>query len=409
MAEAEPHQFKLVSLAQIQIGRWEQPRHHFHHDALEELTESVRHYGILQPILVRPIDCPNVKYELVAGERRFRAAMAAGLDRVPVIIRWLDDLEAATLSLVENLQREDLNAIEETRGIVRLLSLHLQLSWEATVSFLVRMAKEAKGQTAQNVLDREMIASVIRVFDRLGKISWESFVTCRLPLLNLPADIQLAIQTQALNYTKALALSRLKDNELRSILLEQVLEQNLSVRQIQSQIRQLQHPNLPNQPHERLFNQDIECSSQSNFEANLATNGKISVTNQTKAGAILNHHNSSPTSESSSCELLELEAESQKVQIVPLTYPERLKQANVQRVNLRLISTSPQSNRQDVEELPLQNVLEIQIAILTQIESISRQIRESLASNRRDICTPKQQRRLLALLDQMHQILSEEH
>ncbi|MBD2309453.1 hypothetical protein H6G17_28810 [Chroococcidiopsis sp. FACHB-1243] len=124
---------------------------------------------------------------------------------------------------------------------------------------------------------------------------------------------------------------------------------------------------------------------------------------------MLNHHKANPANENSASELLELEIESEQVQIVPLTHANQLKQATDERVSLRLISTSPQSNRQDIEELPHQNVLEIQIAILTQIETISRQIRESLASNRRAIYTPRQQRRLLALLAQLHQMLTEEY
>ncbi|PSB43938.1 hypothetical protein C7B80_22445 [Cyanosarcina cf. burmensis CCALA 770] len=408
MTEGEANRFKLVPIAQIQLSHLEQPRHHFESEALNHLASSILQHGILHPLLVRPLSSATVKYELVAGERRFRAAVLAGLDAVPVVIRELGDLEAATLALVENLQRENLDAIEETRGIVRLLALHLQLGYEATVSLLVRMAKEAKGQTAQNVLDRETIATVIHVFDSLRKMSWESFVTCRLPLLNLPPDLQTAIQTQALNYTKALALSRLKDGEQRSLLLGQVLEQNLSVRQIQNKIRQLQQLESLNQIDSNSLNHQSKCF-QTNFATELEAKGNIDATNQTRADAILENYNSNPTSETSSCELLELDVESEQIQIMPPTHVGQLKRATGERANLRLISTSPQSNRRDVEELPLQNVLEIQIAILTQIETISRQIRESLASNRRDICTPKQQRRLLALLDQLHQILSEEY
>lgn len=405
MAEVESNQFKLVPIAQIEIGQWEQPRHYFHHEALEELTESVRQYGILQPILVRPIDCPTVKYELVAGERRFRAAIAAGLDKVPVIVRWLDDLEAATLSLVENLQREDLDAIEETRGIVRLLALHLQSTWEATVSFLVRMAKEAKGQTAQNVLDREIISTVIHVFNSLGKMSWESFVACRLPLLNLPPDLQSAIQTQALNYTKALALSRLKDDEQRSLLLQQVLEQNLSVRQIQNQIRQLQHLESPNQIDGNSFNHQSSCF-QASFEADLEVNGEIGENHNTKANTT-EHQSWSAASATGATELPERETESGIVQNVPSTHVTQLEQSTGKRVSFAPNSTSTRASQQDIEEPPCQEALDIQIDTLTQIETISRQVRESLASNRQAICTPKQQRQLLELLAQLHQILGE--
>ena len=241
MAEVELEQIEFVALSQIQLRKLEQSRRYFNPEALKQLTESIQHYGILQPLLVRPMSGVSARYELVAGERRFRAAQAAGLQTVPVVIRHLSDIEAATLALAENLQRQDLKAIDETEGILSLLALNLQLTPEATTSLLIRMAKEAKGQTAQNVLSQAEIETVITVFNSLGRMSWESFVTSRLPLLNLPHDLQQAIQTQALDYTKAIALSRLKDEKQRAILLQQVLEQDWSVRRIQAQIKNLRH------------------------------------------------------------------------------------------------------------------------------------------------------------------------
>ncbi len=95
-----------------------QPRKNFDDAALAQLSESIRLHGIIQPLLVRPI--PDGGYQIVAGERRWRAARAAGLSEVPVVIRELDDTQAAQYTLVENLQREDLNPIEEARGFLRL-------------------------------------------------------------------------------------------------------------------------------------------------------------------------------------------------------------------------------------------------------------------------------------------------
>ncbi len=258
MAEVELEQIEFVALSQIQLRKLEQPRRYFDPEALKQLTESIRQHGILQPLLVRPMSGESGRYELVAGERRFRAAQTAGLQTVPVVIRHLSDIEAATLALVENLQRQDLNAIEETEGILSLLALNLQLTPEATTSLLMRMAKEAKGQTAQNVLGQAEIKTVTTVFDSLGLMSWESFVTSRLPLLNLPHDLQQAIQTQGLDYTKAIALSRLKDDKQRAILLQQVLEQDWSVRRIQAQIKKLRHSEPPAQPSLGLFTTSSE-------------------------------------------------------------------------------------------------------------------------------------------------------
>ena len=96
-----------------------QPRKEFERDALQELVDSIRQHGIIQPLLVRPGDG---RHELIAGERRWRAAQEAGLTEVPVIIRYATDLEVLELSLIENLQRQDLNPIEEAQGYARLAS-----------------------------------------------------------------------------------------------------------------------------------------------------------------------------------------------------------------------------------------------------------------------------------------------
>src|SRR5438128_5393683 len=102
-----------------------QPRRHFAESALDGLAQSIREKGIVQPLLVRPIedaaDNSGADFELVAGERRWRAAQRAGLHRVPVIVRPLGDLEALEIALVENLQREDLSALEEAEAYSRLL------------------------------------------------------------------------------------------------------------------------------------------------------------------------------------------------------------------------------------------------------------------------------------------------
>lgn len=111
-----------LSLDQISLPST-QPRRYFDLEALKQLTESIKQHGILQPLLVRLID--GAKYELVAGERRYRAAIDIGLREVPVVIRELDDNAAFQLALIENLLREDLNPVEETEGIVQLLALKL--------------------------------------------------------------------------------------------------------------------------------------------------------------------------------------------------------------------------------------------------------------------------------------------
>lgn len=106
-----------VRISQIEPNK-DQPRKEFDQDALDDLADSIRTYGLLQPLLVRPLE---KGYQLVAGERRWRASRIAGLTEVPVIIRELTDAETAEIALVENLQREDLNPIEEAAGYKQLM------------------------------------------------------------------------------------------------------------------------------------------------------------------------------------------------------------------------------------------------------------------------------------------------
>ncbi|MHC5861638.1 ParB/RepB/Spo0J family partition protein [Nostoc sp.] len=122
-----------------------QPRQYFDPQALQELISSIKQHGILQPLLVRPVD--GGKYELVAGERRYRAATEVGLENVPVVVRELSDDQAFQLALIENLQREDLNPVEETEGILHLLAIRLHCDVEAVKSLLYRMKNaHSKGE-----------------------------------------------------------------------------------------------------------------------------------------------------------------------------------------------------------------------------------------------------------------------
>ncbi|WP_026329718.1 ParB/RepB/Spo0J family partition protein [Thiomicrorhabdus arctica] len=107
-----------VSLSQLQPGQF-QPRQQFNDDSLQELADSIKVQGIVQPIIVRPIGAD--KYEIIAGERRWRASKLAGLDKVPVVIRQADSQATLAMALIENIQREDLNPIETAIGLQRLL------------------------------------------------------------------------------------------------------------------------------------------------------------------------------------------------------------------------------------------------------------------------------------------------
>ena len=114
----------VLLIDQLQAGRY-QPRTRMDEEALGELAESIRTQGVMQPILVRPVAGGTARqpnYEIIAGERRFRAARMAGLAEVPVLVREVDDQQAAVMALIENMQREDLNALEEAQGVHRLLN-----------------------------------------------------------------------------------------------------------------------------------------------------------------------------------------------------------------------------------------------------------------------------------------------
>ena len=218
-----------------------QPRRYFDPQKLQQLTESVRQHGILEPLLVRPADKAGL-FELVAGERRFRAAKAVGLTTVPATIRELSDEDALQLALVENLQREDLNPIEETEGVLQLLALRLNIPSIDVPPLLYRMRNEAIGNTNQNVLINSEAQAVETVFAELGTISWESFATARLPLLRLPPEVLEALRSGAIAYTKAQAIARIKDDQQRRQLLAEVMSQDLSLAQIKARITSLKTP-----------------------------------------------------------------------------------------------------------------------------------------------------------------------
>ena len=112
----------VLKLEQMQPGKY-QPRTRMDEGALQELAASIRAQGLMQPILVRKVesDGPKPKYEIIAGERRFRASRLAGLTEVPVLVKDVPDESAAAMALIENIQREDLNPLEEAQGIARLV------------------------------------------------------------------------------------------------------------------------------------------------------------------------------------------------------------------------------------------------------------------------------------------------
>lgn len=234
---SEPSGTTMLPLSEISRPS-SQPRRYFDPDKQKQLVESVRLDGILQPLLVRP---QGDRYELVAGERRYHAAQAVGLTEVPVTVREMSDTEARQFALTENLQREDLNPLEETEGILALLEMRLETRREDVVSLLNRMANAGRGLT-DNVISTEESKAVNEIFASVGRLTPESFRVNRLPLLNLPEEVLDALRAGRIEYTKAKAIAQVKDVDARSQLLEEAIEQALSLSEIRDRVKALKTP-----------------------------------------------------------------------------------------------------------------------------------------------------------------------
>lgn len=227
---------QLIEISAIGLPS-KQPRRYFDPEKLQQLAASIKEHGILEPLLVRPMN--GGIYELVAGERRYRAAQIVGITSVPVVVRELSDEQALVLSLIENLQREDLNPVEETEGILQLLAFRLQVTLEEARGLLYRMQNELKGKVTQNVLGNSQGQEIEELFSSLGLMSWESFVSSRLPLLNLPSDIVEVLREGRIEYTKACAIARIKDKQKRDEFLEEAIKENWSLSQIKERIKSI--------------------------------------------------------------------------------------------------------------------------------------------------------------------------
>lgn len=191
-----------------------QPRTIFSEEKIEELARTIHTHGVIQPIVIRSIDD---KYEIIAGERRYRAMKSLGWKEVPAIIRELDDKETASIALIENLQREELTPIEEAYAYEKLLELH-------------SLTQEALAQ-------------------RLGK--GQSTVANKLRLLKLPEEIQKSIMDKVISERHARALITIKDSELQSAVFNEVIENQLNVKQLEQRIKELLNPEVEKETKEK--------------------------------------------------------------------------------------------------------------------------------------------------------------
>lgn len=197
----------MVKLSKVEPNR-EQPRKNFDEDSLQELAESLKQFGMLQPILVQN---RGAYYEIIAGERRWRAAKIAGLKEVPVIVRELTDQEIVEISLIENIQREDLNPIEEAQAYKRLLTeFHLKQDEVAE--------RVSKSRTA---------------------------VTNSMRLLKLCDEVQKMVVDDMISTGHARALISIEDPEEQYLIAQKIFDEKLSVREVEKLVKDLHKPPKP--------------------------------------------------------------------------------------------------------------------------------------------------------------------
>ena len=206
-AEEEKDGTLMVKLSKVEPNR-EQPRKNFDEDSLQELAESLKQFGMLQPILVQN---RGDYYEIIAGERRWRAAKIAGLKEVPVIVRELTDQEIVEISLIENIQREDLNPIEEAQAYKRLLTeFHLKQDEVAE--------RVSKSRTA---------------------------VTNSMRLLKLCDEVQKMVVDDMISTGHARALISIEDPEEQYLIAQKIFDEKLSVREVEKLVKDLHKPPKP--------------------------------------------------------------------------------------------------------------------------------------------------------------------
>jgi ParB family chromosome partitioning protein len=214
-----------------------QPRAYFSPKKMQEMIASIRQNGIIHAITVRP--AATNRYELVTGERRYQAAQQLGFRTIPAIVKEMSDAEALQYALTENLEREELNPVEETEGIVRLLELKLETDRQSVISMIYKICNH-KRKLTNNIVRKQDRDVIFSVFASVGSFSLESFRVHRLGVLNLPEEVLEAIRKGRIEYTKGKELGKVKDPELRRSLLEEAIALSLSVKKIRRRIKALQ-------------------------------------------------------------------------------------------------------------------------------------------------------------------------
>ncbi len=224
-------------------------RHYYDPEELQQWAlNDIKPNGIRSPLWVRPHPDQSGKYELVAGLRRFKAAGIIELEAVPVKVFNWDDRTAFHAAISENANRRDFSALEELDNTLRLLEIQLGCDVEAVVSLLYRMNNAAKGTTNQNVLVSQEAELVKQIFDSFGRITWQSFVATRLPLMKKPQEILDGIRQGKIHYTKGILIASLKDIDTRQHMLAEVVNDSLSLSEIKQRLKVLNSKSKPSEP-----------------------------------------------------------------------------------------------------------------------------------------------------------------
>ena len=219
-AQDQAGELRTLPIELLQRGA-NQPRTEFDRDSLQELAESIKAQGVLQPVMVRPLD-DSGKFEIIAGERRWRAAQLAGLHEIPAVVRELDDQTAMCIALIENIQREDLNPLEQARGLARL-------------------AQEF------DMTHDDIAGSVGRS---------RSAVTNMLRLLELCDDVKRLLESRQLEMGHARALLTLSEQQQKWAA-QQIIKSGLSVRGAESLVRRLQKAKTVLKPRQGRVDPDV--------------------------------------------------------------------------------------------------------------------------------------------------------
>jgi len=221
----------FLSLEKIETWS-DQPRNHINQQEIELLADSLNNFEQLAPIIVRPIKGSD-KYLIVAGEKRYRAAMLAEKEQIEVKIRTLNDEEAYEIALVENRLREGLNPIDDTIGTLTLLEKKTDLEREEIVNYLHKIGNNKE-------VPSDFLEITEKVFARVSDISIKTFAKKRLRLLNLPTYIFDAIRKGKISYPNAVMFTKIKNEITAQQLLEQAINEHWNREKIVEKINQVQ-------------------------------------------------------------------------------------------------------------------------------------------------------------------------